>query len=681
MDRQTTLQCISFAVLISSLAAPISAADCVALNPNGPLQITTDCTDPLYGSPVIDLEEKGSGSTHYHRIAGHFNGTNVDFSIYLPKKSSWKGHFFQLTYPSQNSTASSRAIAFGADSGAYTVQAAGTQGYRADAALAKFSREIARAYYQESSSRQIHGYLYGGSGGSYTTVAAMENTIGVWDGAVILIQAIPISIPNNWCIRAFGSLVLGKKKNQLIDAVSPGGSGDPFSVLNNVERAALKEVSALGLPLSSLENFDGVFRNQSYPGGTGLWDVLRLIAVPNIRAADPTFSNDFWTQPGYLGTKQSSLGDIFRNSLIEFNATVQHITQSQIHAPVAIALNDTPSSIDTNGLEFNVISANGDQQGYFTGALDLQTNEVVIHPESNTTVVASITNGSQLYINNRWYLAIHSYYRHQVPESRDFYGYDFLRDADGRPHYPQRSLTLGPGIARASSGGGTHTGNVTGKIIVIDNLQDYDAFPWHADWYRNQVQRALGDRFSNHYRLYYEEHADHHMGPIPADQTGRVIDWTSSYEQMLNDLSAWVEEGKPPPKDTQYTVQDGQIILPATAKARYGFQPVVELTVNGRSRAEVHVGDKVTFKVYAEAPPSTGSIVSLEWDFEGTGHYVKSNISKLGPILDTKITHRYLTGGIYLPAVRVALQREGDPETQFRRVLNLGRARVIVNYQ
>src|SRR5690606_5143668 len=91
--------------------------------------------------------------------------------------------------------------------------------------------------------------------------------------------------------------------------------------------------------------------------------------------------------------------------------------------------------------------------------------------------------------------------------------------------------------------------------------------------------------------------------------------------QALRDVAAWVEKGIPPPPSTSYKYVDGQIEIPPTAAARRGIQPVVTLTANGGARADVKVGQPVTFTGVVEAPPKTGRVVEARWDFEGAGDY------------------------------------------------------------
>lgn len=177
------------------------------------MQITPDCVDPLYHNPIYTHQSDESSPINHRKVFGYFNGTEIDFNIYLPHQG-WDGRFFQLVFPTQNSTATPETIGFGADSGGYTVHVADTGGYRSDAAVAKISRNVARDFYREPS-RRIYGHIYGGGGGSFKTVGAMENTFSVWDGAVPLIQGIPISDPHGFSIAALGGLVLENKVSQL----------------------------------------------------------------------------------------------------------------------------------------------------------------------------------------------------------------------------------------------------------------------------------------------------------------------------------------------------------------------------------------------------------------------------------------------------------------------------------
>ncbi|KAL4789746.1 hypothetical protein BDV19DRAFT_382853 [Aspergillus venezuelensis] len=652
---------------------------CTALTPDGPLHITADCIDPAYRTPIITSATDKTFPVPHHEVSGYFSNTSIDFNLYFPLKAkqSWSSRFFQLVYPLQNSTAEDEAIAFGIDSGAYTLRVAGRVGYRAEAAAAKFSRRVACQYYygdKDMCSEHIYGYVYGGSGGSLQTIGAIENTVGVWDGGLALIQAIPVSNPNDFTISALATLVLENKAQLVGDALRPGGSGNPFIGLESYERFVLEEVTALGIPLFSWETLSGETRAESY-------EVMRTLVIATIKGVDPGYMDDFWNREGYTGAEESELGRFFRESLVEYNDTVQSVQLGNDGVPVGITLGKVPQG-SSIGLEFTILDEDyGYELGSFTGTFDETDKTVFIYSDNNETVLASLFEGAQLRIDNRWYLAAHTYHRHQVPPLEDgYYAYDYLRDKNGQPLYPQRDIFIAPTNSIGASGGGTHTGNIKAKLMVMDNLLDSDAFPWHADWYKRQVQAALGDRrFENQYRLYFNENADHYMGPVAKSSQTRIVDFTGLYEQLLRDLSGWVEQGLEPALQTQYKVKNGQLTVPESASHRGGIQPVVVLTVDAASRTDIDAGDSVELRVNAEVPSSAGEIVAVEWDFYGTGDFVAGTLSEPCKKLNTIVKHVYNATGTYFPAVRVASHRDGDMDTAFARALNLGRARVVVH--
>jgi len=120
----------------------------------------------LYSQPIIDNETHETLPLPHLRISGHFEGTTVDFNIYLPE-NGWKGRFFQLVYPLQNSTASDREISFGADSGGYTIRASGLPTYRGDAAAAKVGMMIARELVEGSELEPAIERLFAEPGAAY----------------------------------------------------------------------------------------------------------------------------------------------------------------------------------------------------------------------------------------------------------------------------------------------------------------------------------------------------------------------------------------------------------------------------------------------------------------------------------------------------------------------------------
>lgn len=310
-------------------AGPAIAAPPTCVDPGfgKPMQVSADCVDPTYANPVIDAETDETSPVAHHRVSGHFEGTDIQFTIYLhaeADKTQWDGRFFQYTYPTvftpgvNLAEATDRAIGFALASGGYAVQAGNTSlslGYRHAAAAAKFAETVAADYY--GTGRDIFGYLYGPSGGSFQTVGAAENTDGVWQGFVPMVQAVPTPNSYNFNGRAAAELILGDKADAIRDALMPGGSGDPYAVLDDAEDAMFAEISRLGIPIKAWENPDYLLGYDTQFYGTGLSNDQPL-------AYDPTYVDDFWNAPGYLGTEASPLGERVRAELAEMGETIGH---------------------------------------------------------------------------------------------------------------------------------------------------------------------------------------------------------------------------------------------------------------------------------------------------------------------------------------------------------------------
>ncbi|MDQ7880319.1 glycoside hydrolase family 3 C-terminal domain-containing protein [Microbacterium sp. QXD-8] len=315
------------AALLPAAPAMAESAPCIDPGFGKPMQVTADCNDQTYADPVIDAETDETSPVPHHRLAGHFEGTDIQFTIYLhaeADKNQWEGRFFQYTYPTvftpgvNLAEATDRAIGFAPASGGYAVQAGNTSlslGYRHAAAAAKFAETVAAEYY--GTDRVIYGYLYGPSGGSFQTVGAAENTEGVWQGFVPMVQAVPTPNSYNFNGRAAAELILGEKAAEIRDALLPGGSGDPYATLDEAERALLTEVHKLGIPWKGWENPDYLLGRDPQFYGAGLDSDSPL-------SYDPTYVDDFWNAPGHLGTENTPLGQRVRAELAEMGDTVGH---------------------------------------------------------------------------------------------------------------------------------------------------------------------------------------------------------------------------------------------------------------------------------------------------------------------------------------------------------------------
>ncbi len=557
-------------------------------------------------------------------------------------------------------------------------------GYRTSVAVAKYSRVLASEMYGPHRS---YGYAFGGSGGGYKIISCIENTVGVWDGVVPFIHGTPMAMINVFSVQAHAMRVLKDKIPAIIDAVEPGGSGDMYNDLNEEEQEALTEVTRMGFPPRAWFNYRRI--------AFGYTGVLTTLLDPMIKW-DPTYFEDFWKEPGYLGADppQSLL-----DARIKHDTTIKKLIMPedirQMGGSLSISAgqdgNIVPAGFVLESVpEGNIQGAsiflkNGEAEGCVVYAVAAFDDMVMLaYGEENYQYLTAIKVGDKVQIDNSNYLATQTYHRHQVP-SPEYYVWDQFRGSDGKPLYPQRPEILGPRHAYQGAGS-VQTGKFEGKMIVVEMLTDEVAYPWQADWYRSKVKAALGEKFDDNYRLWFIDNAMHTppvISPIDSHPaiTTRVINYGGILQQALRDVSAWVEKGVAPPASTTYKVVDGQVEVPPTAAERKGVQPVVNLTVNGGMRADVNVGKKVKFSAVIEAPPDTGFIVGVEWDFEGNGDYpiteqlkgTKSNRVKV------KTTYTFSKNGTYFPAVLVTSQRQGDSQTPNARIRNIGRVRVVVS--
>jgi hypothetical protein len=683
--------------LVGASVLGLSATSATALAADTPLPQPADWTDPLFKQPYIDTDEWRDAPVRHRYVHGGFKGTDCLFSMYFPPKEQYQGRFFQhLMAVSGNEFAAQRGsggdsdIGFSIASGGYALESnLGKKdmypnpkdhgqntiiGYRASAAVAKYSRVVAAQMYGP---HRAYGYVYGGSGGSYKTISCIENTVGIWDGAVPYIVPSPMAAPNIFTVIGHALRILKDKMPMVVDAVAPGGSGDMYAALNKEERAALVEATRMGFPPRTWYKYDRL--------GMGALPVL----MDDFKTWDPTYWDDFWKVKGYLG---ADAPDSFKRDRIQQATTIKKIVMAdearKLHLPLPMAAGsageagmvpaafvvETLPKGDLVGASFLLKDG---KELYITGVHD-DAITVGYGPISGPSV-NTIKVGDDVRIDNTTWLAFQTYHRHQVPPpGQGYYIFDQFRGPDGKPLYPQRSELMGPHM-NDIGGGSLESGRFAGKMIMVESLMDEAAAPWNADWYRSRVKSVLGDHIDDRYRLWITDHALH-GGPVtPADNL-QVVNYYGILQQALRDLSAWVEKGTPPPPSTNYKIADSQVVVPATATDRKGTQPVVALTTNGGKRADVRVGQPVAFSAVVEAPPDTGTIVAAEWDFEGAGDYpVAGEVKDIKSARTTvTATHTYTKAGTYFPVLRATSQRQGDAASLYARCRNLDRVRVVV---
>ena len=668
--------------------------------------------DTMFARPYIDIDEWRDKPVRHRYIHGGFEDTETRFSFYFPPEVKYEGRFFQHITPvpdsenlAQNMPAGRfNKIGFSLDSGAYFIETNGgghldfsapggtrmdstITAYRANAAAAQYSREVAKKVY--GTDKRPFGYAYGGSGGGFRTIGSIESTTGVWDGVVPYVIGSTMAIPNMFTVRMHAMRLLKDKFPQIIDAVEPGGSGDPTGGLTRKEAAAYSEVTKMGFPPQAWFGY----QKMGIHGFAALYQ--------GVRAADPTYFTDFWTKPGYLGHDDP---EQFKGYRIQFETTVAEPITAAEAAQLKIYTNpfddaarggvdtafqlppgadgekvigyrlaETPPMVDFLGGD--LIIRSGEAEGSEL-ALARISDDVVVLGIGDTRIIDSVKSGDRVSVDNSNFLAVQTYHRHQVP-GPDFDVWDQFRDTEGKPIYPQRPMLIGPLFVRATTGSGM-TGKFDGKMIVVASLWDREAMPWQPDWYRHRVASHLGDKVDDHFRLYYTDHALHGDEPDNED-ANRVVSYAGMLQQALRDLTAWVEKGVVPPPSTNYTIIDGQVVVPDHASERKGIHPTVQLTVNGGERAEIKPGESVTFTGTIAAPPGTGSVIKAEWDLEGTSNFAKSPAIAEGQSEFTvKISHTYEKPGTYFVALRGVSQRNGDQETPYGVLENLGRVRVVV---
>ena len=64
----------------------------------------------------------------------------------------------------------------------------------------------------------------------------------------IILFGLVMAIPNMFTVRIRAMRILGEKLDQVVDAASPGGSGDIYAGLSPVQVDALREATRLGFP-------------------------------------------------------------------------------------------------------------------------------------------------------------------------------------------------------------------------------------------------------------------------------------------------------------------------------------------------------------------------------------------------------------------------------------------------
>lgn len=670
--------------------------------------------DSQFSRPYIDVDEWREAPVRHRYIHGGYEGTSSRFSFYFPPEEEFRGRFFQRLTPAQAPEDAAQFqegienyIAFAICHGAYFVETNmggilngggdETLVYRCSAQAAQFSRKLALEIY---GCGRPYGYLYGGSGGGFKTISCVENTIGIWDGAVPFVIGSPVVMPNVFTVRVHAMRILRNKMKQLVDAIEPGSMRDVYSLLNEEEAAALEEVTRMGFPMATWCEYDNIE------------DGALPVLYRHIPEFDPSYFTDFWTKPGYLGMDKegSAVRDRIRFETVitgihrketEIRGLAESIDTQNAYGvdeawkhligkggmfPV-LELDDFPQDdVYTNGLTMTFLDGElaGEQINLFWLGKKLVTGKPDTSGRNLKQIMEKIEEGVRVLIDNSDYLAVQTYHRHQVPEL-EFHAWDQFRDREGKPIYPQRPVLISPLIANLGAGS-VQQGTPNVKIIVVDSLMDESAFPWNADWYRQKVIQNFGSSSENVMRLWYMDkcmHTESEDAKVVDRQ--RMVSFLGALYQALLDLSDWVERDIEPAATSGYAVEESVVSLPDTANERKGIQPIVVLTAEGCSekRLEIKTGQEIDFTANIEMPAGSGEVEAVLWDFDAEndfrsiGTVSKTLLDKDGiGRAEAHVRHVYEKSGTYFPVVKTVTNRTpGDP---FTRIYNLDRIRVVV---
>ena len=406
-----------------------------------------------------------------------------------------------------------------------------------------------------------------------------------------------------------------------------------YAGLNEEQRAALREVTLMGMPPRAWFAHERLAFN---------YTAVLASVIGVVLQEDPTYVRDFWKVPGYLGANppQSLL-----DARVQHRTTIKSmITTAEARreglpvgiaagtrdsAPAGMRLAELPSGRLQGCFIFPRTGSGQGQRLMITGVI----GDLVMlgFNGENIPALEAMKPGDVLDIDNSDYLAVQTYHRHQNP-SPDYYVWDQFRGPDGKPIYPQRPLIKG--YDQVGPGNAWQSGRFDCKMITVNMLMDEAAYPWQVDWYRTKVKEVLGAGFEDRYRVWFCDHAMHvnpsrylmpTEGEAPHEHHGptdtHIVSYAGVLQQALRDVSAWAEKGIAPPRESSFQMKDSQIVLPPKARDRGGIQPVVALTVNGGARADAKVGQPVKFAGIIEVPPGTGGVVSVEWDYDGENGY------------------------------------------------------------
>ena len=146
--------------------------------------------------------------------------------------------------------------------------------HRHEAAATKVARAYANKLYGNTA--KIYSYFWGCSGGGVVSMAAAENTVGIWDG--IQPQCIGNTgdaMYHSFFWQAHYTMAIPQaKRDAIAAAAAPGGTGDIYAGLNDRDHA--------------MQSLHAAFRNRHPNGNESLPDPRQDVSFRRFML-DPSF--------------------------------------------------------------------------------------------------------------------------------------------------------------------------------------------------------------------------------------------------------------------------------------------------------------------------------------------------------------------------------------------------------
>src|ERR1700728_3523399 len=380
------------------------------------------------GPAFIDVDEWRDTPRRHRYVHGGFEGSHTLFSVYLPPPEHYRGRFFQYLEGGSGGHETLIAtqkwiftMAFD-DLGGYLVES--NQGhypnegmgfannwelFGASAESALFAKTVAAEMYGEA---PHHGYVWGGSGGGSRSIYCLENRPDVYDGASPhVIWSSPLG--SNWSPVGYWWLHARGKLPEIVDAVEPGGSGDPFAGLDVAQREALAALYRFGFPRGA--------ESQLWAFSPWTWGLV------SSKESDPGYYDDFWHTAGYLGHDDPQR---LSHLVIDTKATVTRVlSAAEAGADIAFVLAATAGAGRDHSVGISVDSNVADPEALFGARITFTTGRAAGRSVVISTVTGDVLStsgehapelfdgvepGAELAIDNRDFIAWCHLWQHSL---------------------------------------------------------------------------------------------------------------------------------------------------------------------------------------------------------------------------------------------------------------------------